>query len=123
MLTVTKIMKFDAAHFLPHYVGQCKNLHGHTWKVEVEVGYAENIEMINNSNFVVDFSILKKLMEIHVISIFDHRLLNEVIPNPTAETITLWVGDALAVPLANENCALKRVRVWESEDSYAEWKA
>lgn len=26
---------FDAAHYLPAYPGNCKKLHGHTWKVEV----------------------------------------------------------------------------------------
>ena len=27
------IRKFSSAHRLPHYDGECHNLHGHTWKV------------------------------------------------------------------------------------------
>ena len=29
---------FDSAHFLAGYEGKCRNLHGHRWTVEVEVG-------------------------------------------------------------------------------------
>ena len=29
---------FDSAHFLASYEGKCRNLHGHRWTVEVEVG-------------------------------------------------------------------------------------
>ena len=37
MLTVTKSIKFDAAHVLTNHQGLCKNLHGHTYRVEVSV--------------------------------------------------------------------------------------
>ena len=26
---------FDAAHYLPNYIGKCRDMHGHTWAVEV----------------------------------------------------------------------------------------
>ena len=32
MLTVTKSIKFDAAHILTNHQGLCKNLHGHTYQ-------------------------------------------------------------------------------------------
>ena len=28
---------FDSAHFLSGYEGKCAHIHGHRWKVEVEV--------------------------------------------------------------------------------------
>jgi len=31
------ITDFDAAHQLRGYKGKCENIHGHNWKVEVEV--------------------------------------------------------------------------------------
>jgi 6-pyruvoyltetrahydropterin/6-carboxytetrahydropterin synthase len=35
MLTVSKECRFDAAHVLTNHAGQCKNLHGHTYRVVV----------------------------------------------------------------------------------------
>lgn len=29
-ISVTKIFKFDAAHFLPEHKGKCADIHGHT---------------------------------------------------------------------------------------------
>ena len=37
MTTVTKTVKFDAAHILTNHQGLCKNLHGHTYRVDVSV--------------------------------------------------------------------------------------
>lgn len=28
---------FDSAHFLSGYKGKCSNIHGHRWKVEIQV--------------------------------------------------------------------------------------
>jgi 6-pyruvoyltetrahydropterin/6-carboxytetrahydropterin synthase len=39
--------KFDAAHYLKDYEGDCANLHGHTWRVEV---YIDVEEEFNKSN-------------------------------------------------------------------------
>ncbi len=25
---------FDAAHYLPNYIGKCRDMHGHTWAVD-----------------------------------------------------------------------------------------
>ena len=36
-ISVTKIFKFDAAHFLPEHSGKCADLHGHTYRLEVTV--------------------------------------------------------------------------------------
>ena len=35
MLTVSKTVSFDAAHLLTGHAGQCRNLHGHTYRVTV----------------------------------------------------------------------------------------
>ena len=42
MITVTKTVKFDAAHVLTNHQGLCKNLHGHTYRVDVSVAQAED---------------------------------------------------------------------------------
>ena len=40
MITVTKTVKFDAAHVLTNHQGLCKNLHGHTYRVDISVTQA-----------------------------------------------------------------------------------
>lgn len=36
MITVTKQFRFEAAHYLPEYEGECKNVHGHSYLLEME---------------------------------------------------------------------------------------
>ena len=50
MLTVSKQCQFDAAHVLTNHAGQCKNLHGHTYRVVVEVAEASD-----GKDMVIDF--------------------------------------------------------------------
>ena len=42
MYTLKVEHSFDSAHFLYGYEGKCRNIHGHRWKVEVEIK-AENL--------------------------------------------------------------------------------
>ncbi|MBR6908475.1 6-carboxytetrahydropterin synthase, partial [bacterium] len=58
MLTVTKIFKFEAAHWLPFYDGACHNLHGHSYKLEVTVT-GEVKENVKNPQcgMIIDFSV------------------------------------------------------------------
>ena len=37
---ITKIVSFDAAHRLPDHAGRCRNLHGHTYRLEATVAGA-----------------------------------------------------------------------------------
>ena len=37
MFTLVSENSFDAAHFLHGYNGKCSNIHGHRWRVVVEI--------------------------------------------------------------------------------------
>ena len=87
-MIVSKKLSFDAAHFLPNYEGKCKDVHGHTWKVEV----ACSGDLREDTGMVVDFKELKKFLE-WVEDRFDHKLLNDFIKNPTAENISKYIFD------------------------------
>ena len=50
---------FDSAHFLKGYEGKCSNIHGHRWKVSVEIGSEDLEEEGTNRGMIVDFSKLK----------------------------------------------------------------
>ena len=111
---VSKRFSFDAAHFLPGYNGKCANLHGHTWGVEVTVEGA--VDPL--SGMVIDFIVLKKIVEPWIEKL-DHHYLNDILPMPTAENITLWfLGLWNAEP---RPVKLVSIKVWESPDSAVEW--
>lgn len=105
--------KIDAAHKLVGYDGPCKNLHGHTWKIEVDIYGSTNPD----TGMVVDFRRVKD-----IIDELDHSYLNEIIDEtkPTAENILLYLWDKIDGELNVENCTLSKLRVYESENSFVE---
>jgi len=70
MLTVSKQCLFDAAHVLTNHAGQCKNLHGHTYRVIVEVA-----EGADGHDMVIDFKDLKQVMREVILERFDHAFI------------------------------------------------
>ncbi len=105
---------FAAAHFLRNYQGPCKNLHGHTWKVEVTI----QSENLNDLGLVLDFRDLKKRLK-EVLTPIDHVCLNDL-PyfqqiNPSTENLAKYIYGEFAKVASP--FILKRVRVWESDTS------
>ena len=71
MLKITKSVRFDAAHVLTNHKGLCKNLHGHTYRVDVCVRQAEN----DSADMVMDFKDVKRICEEIVLARFDHAFI------------------------------------------------
>lgn len=92
---------FDSAHYLNDYVGECANVHGHRWIVEV----VYHFNQLQENGISIDFKIVKnKLKEL----LPDHKLLNDILPfNPTAENLAKWLHEQL-------NCYA--VTVWETPE-------
>lgn len=65
---------FDSAHFLSGYDGKCSNIHGHRWKVEVEVQSETLVKGGQLDGMVIDFGDLKKDVKAMVDS-YDHALI------------------------------------------------
>lgn len=103
---------FDAAHHLYGYPGECKNLHGHTWDVEVTVAGQE----LDGIGIVYDFKSLKADLAA-VLETFDHVLINEVPPfdeiSPTAENLARVICERLQ-DVIDPRVGVKEVAVWES---------
>lgn len=74
MLTVSKTCSFDAAHMLDGHAGQCKNLHGHTYRVTFEVG-ADPKTPGAPDDMVIDFKELKSIIAAQIIEPFDHSFM------------------------------------------------
>ena len=51
---------FDSAHFLADYYGKCENLHGHRWRVVVELAQEELQTEGTMRDMVLDFGVFKK---------------------------------------------------------------
>jgi 6-pyruvoyltetrahydropterin/6-carboxytetrahydropterin synthase len=113
MMTLTYSEKFDAAHYLPDYDGPCRNLHGHTWRVEVEIEGSPSPE----SGMIVDFREIKTVL---ATILPDHTLLNTHplfadVKFPTAESLSL----ILFYEIKKHFPGLRRVTVWESDHASA----
>ncbi|WP_456370456.1 6-carboxytetrahydropterin synthase QueD [Geoglobus sp.] len=101
--------RFSAAHSIPGHE-RCGRLHGHNFRVEVEIEGD-----IRENGMVMDFYDLKKHLR-EVLSEFDHRILNEIIDIPSSENICTEIFRKLK----NKGLNVVRVRVYESEDKWAE---
>jgi 6-pyruvoyltetrahydropterin/6-carboxytetrahydropterin synthase len=65
---------FDSAHFLAGYTGKCGNIHGHRWKVEIEIQSETLVEGGQLDGMVIDFGDLKKDVK-EMVDYYDHALI------------------------------------------------
>ncbi len=76
MYTLKVEHSFDSAHFLYGYEGKCRNIHGHRWKVEVEIKAENLIQNGQLRGMVVDFGDIKKDVK-KLLDYYDHALIIE----------------------------------------------
>lgn len=112
-MKVVKQFTFDSCHFLPNYSGKCANMHGHTYKLEV--GFSGKID---DTGMVIDFNDIKRLIS-NCVEQLDHRIINEVITNPTAENMVKWFYKKISSYLHGDT-KVCMIRLWETPTSYAE---
>lgn len=108
-MIIGREFRFDAAHKLDWHSGKCKNLHGHTYKLRVLVKGD-----LNENGIIIDFKELEDIVKKEVMDILDHSYLNEIIKNPTAENICVWIWDKLK----NKTIGLYEIKLWETADSF-----
>jgi 6-pyruvoyltetrahydropterin/6-carboxytetrahydropterin synthase len=119
MFELTIAVNFEAAHCIRNYPGKCNRLHGHNWKVEVNICGSK----LNELGMLVDFVDLKTAVNDILVNL-DHYYLNEVEPfceiNPTAENLAKYIYEKLdEVPIFQQDVKLRSIRVWESLNSAA----
>jgi len=113
---------FAAAHNLINYQGDCENLHGHNWKVEVTVCARE----LDKAGLGIDFKILKRETKA-LLDELDHKYLNEL-PffrdlSPSSENIARFLFVRLGEVFNNGNIRVEKVNVWESDYACASYSA
>lgn len=140
---VTKIFRFEMAHALLGYDGLCKNIHGHSYILKVTVsGDPITDENDSKEGMVIDFGDLKKVVNLHIVDIYDHAVvLNKKAPvggfaelkemfdrhhytefQPTAENLVIYFANILNKELP-QIVKLESVVLFETANSYAEWLA
>ena len=89
MISINRTENFEIAHNLFPYDGKCYSLHGHSYKVTVEITGPQ----VEPLNMVIDFNILKQVMKDVIPDhayIYDTRLLeNHEVGNIIPELIPL----------------------------------
>lgn len=139
MFRVSKEFSFDMAHLLDGHDGKCQNLHGHTYKLQVEVE-GELHSSGAKKGMVIDFSDLKKIVKEHILTPMDHafiydetsereckiaHLLQELnsktfaMPNrTTAEEMARFIFQRLE----QQGLPLSAIRLWETPTSFCEYR-
>lgn len=142
-IRITKEFKFEMAHALEGYDGDCKHIHGHSYELWVTVK-GEPIKETNNpkNGMVMDFGELKKIVRNEIIDLFDHSLVLKRNPNhelllktqdlfdklvlvdyqPTSENMLIDFAERLKKSLP-KNITLFSLKLRETVTSYAEWFA
>ena len=115
-VTVNRRAHFNAAHrlFRPDWsdeknlavFGKCSNplYHGHNYEIVVSVtGEVDPV-----TGFVMDMKVLKDLIRTEIEDAFDHKNLNEEVPefkilNPTTENIVVVIWNKLYAKIDKKN--------------------
>jgi 6-pyruvoyltetrahydropterin/6-carboxytetrahydropterin synthase len=112
------ITQFGAAHQLKDTGGECENLHGHNWKIEVHV----KGERLDKNGLLIDFKILKDETK-KIIELLDHKYLNELEwfkdMNPTSENISRLIYELIEKRINSQDISVSRVTTWESDTACA----
>lgn len=110
---IGKTYFFSAAHYLTgvKHGHPCARLHGHNYRVDVEL-FGE-IDPVAGFARGIDFADLDRAMQ-PIIARIDHRFLNDVVANPTAENLARYIAQEIDLP------GVVSVRVWETDKCWAE---
>lgn len=116
MFEVEISRSISAAHQLRGYDGNCRNLHGHNYKVTVSVK-AEKLDKIGIS---LDFKLLKAQLD-EILSSYDHCNLSELPEfaeeNPTSEVFAMHIFRRISEKFNSTGVTVSSVKVGESENS------
>ncbi len=108
-MILRRTYRFEASHILPRHPGRCRQLHGHSYTLIVVIeGPIDPVQ-----GMVLDFGDLDEIVQARVLDRIDHHHWNDLLENPTAEWIAVWIWDALRPALPG----LREVELFEVEGS------
>ena len=132
-MKIAKEFNWEMGHRLPEHFGKCKNIHGHSYKMMVELDGD-----VNDNGMVMDYYDLKKIIN-PIVENLDHAFMvyeqdsevieflgkiksKKVIVNfeSTVENITRYFLSEIIKHDLPANIQKVKVRVCETPDDYAE---
>lgn len=124
-LSIVTEYLFEAAHRLPNHDGKCRNLHGHSYRLQIEVsGLVVHHPGHPKDGMLVDFGDLKTAIKYHIWERLDHKYLNEDLPDigtPTAENICIWIKSQMPLVMKDfSDARWEAIRLWETSTTYVE---
>jgi len=140
---ISKRFHFEMAHALYGYDGRCRNIHGHSYNLDVTVsGTPLDQPGHPKDGMILDFSQLKEIVKSNITQRFDHSLMvNRQMPEkkrellakttdrliivdfqPTTENIVIYIAGILQQHLPS-HVFLYSIRLYETVTAYAEWFA
>jgi 6-pyruvoyltetrahydropterin/6-carboxytetrahydropterin synthase len=109
---------FSAAHSLIGYQGNCAQIHGHNWIVEVFV----RCRKLNDIGIGIDFRDVRQAIK-DIIKDLDHSYLNEYPEfkntNPSSENIAKFLYRELGGKINSDNVKISKVKVSETRGAGA----
>ena len=132
-MKIAKEFRWEMGHRLPEHFGQCKNFHGHSYKMLVEFGGE-----LNKDEMVIDYYDIEKIIN-PIIQKLDHAFMvnkndktvieflekmnsKKVVVdfNSTAENICGYLLKEIKKTTLPNNILSVKVRVYETQFDYAE---
>ncbi len=130
----TRRIQFCAGHRVLGHEGKCRNIHGHNY-----VAFITAEAELDSIGRVVDFSVLKERIGGWIDEEWDHKFIAYaddafvveclqnmqqpvfLLPaNPTAENMAAYLLAHGAVLMAGTGVRIVSVRIWETENCYAD---
>ena len=143
-IRITKQFSFETGHALYGYDGKCKNVHGHSYTLNVTVkGNPIQDSTHVKHGMVIDFGDLKKIVNDEIVDVFDHAtVFNKNTPHvelaeelstrghkvllvnyqPTCEMMVVDFAEKIKGHLP-EHIELYSLKLRETHSSFAEWFA
>lgn len=143
-MIISKTVEFDMAHRLKNHDGQCRNFHGHRYKLEVFVSeYINSIPGNTSEGMIIDFGDMKRIIDNEIIYKYDHSMMIELLDpyyeyfeqmktdglkirfkdyTPTAENMIKEMFIDLKQAFECVNIRLVKLKLWETPTSMAELK-
>lgn len=112
-MKLVKKFSFDSAHYLPNYAGKCKQLHGHTYYLEIIVTGEPNPD----TGMIIDFYDIDYIVKGKILSKLDHHCLNDVLPNPTVENLAIFILNDICQNMPDFPIG---IRLYETPSGYVE---
>ncbi len=132
-MKIAKEFHWEMGHRLPEHFGKCKNIHGHSYKMIVEIE-GDVLE----SGMVMDYYDLKKIVN-PIVEELDHAFMvykddeqiikfleemnsKKVIVDfqSTVENICTYFLTKIKGAIIHKNVSKLKVRIYETHDDYAE---